>query len=997
MNLDEVIFNCLTEFTNPENEVRQEAEQNFENIVRSNKSDEILNSLLRIIDTNRQSTISFSALIQLRYYAFYFIASKLIDDEYLIFFRKTIQQFIIDSAFSNHIRKYMIDILGVLFVFSFYPQNLPYPEIFEFLDEIIQIPELYANVIEFYTNFIKPSISPDLFDFYNEERIHFIFSHLDQACSQEDRSQSAVFFIYFWDKYSSTLSSLIDFLSILNELDNEHFRYMTNHLTEAVLYEKIELNVQVFYDIFYNRIVDDKYDDLFRQYCLYHLIMLISSSKSIYQIFISNLPKFMEMILIVTSDPQNHLILYDECKESINNMRFALGNCPPLAQMLITLIENSNPYVSSLFYRFALIPSNYQNGILFSSQDDPIIRENGLCYLRKLLKHRTKQLYMISNNVVEEIGSCLLECYTKFKDASVLKVLSVWCNEIQSETLSNFSDSIVDLCTNVPCYETIKCGSALLRLNDKKDDNEDNEFAVFLLQNVDKILSDDCQLPLNSSTSLRGLVDCLPGITRFVSSEKRIEFMNFIVPIICSDVDALFSKNLCNLLIQLGENINLYESILDSLFKVYSDAVDQRDSTQITNFLYSIIKYGKLFSSFESTKLQLFLKICVNIIKEDTSFTEDAIPDAIKSIGKMLSYFENNDELFNSAFELAFTFIFDDDDIENVRYYLKLIYKLTLSNFFDEERALFTLNNIKPLFDHSIKVIEALKESDNAIDSVIALNFNKISELFYNIFYSLFSYKENLYRAELYQIISTDFLDISSVPLEMQTSVVDIYLDILKDEEKTNNMLDDKLIQNLANILSMMPTEQDGYQEMISQLSFSDIASFFHLQNILVTGLGNLFYPKKVSIENEFVDNLFDFIEKVVSLKDENYSNGELSEFQERCIFCLSKLIVSFQLNEGQTDEKVLNLIAVVYQWLPYSVLIDDSTFNCYFQILLFCISTNIFENNEKIQEMMTLLCNCIINKKVSDAVLRTIYNNYFESDLKETIDPLLVEIQNFL
>ena len=96
MNLDEAILNCLAEFTNPENEVRQEAETNFKNIVDSNKSDEILNSLFRIIDTNRQSIISFSALIQLREYSFLVIASKLVDDEYLIFFRKTIQQFITD-------------------------------------------------------------------------------------------------------------------------------------------------------------------------------------------------------------------------------------------------------------------------------------------------------------------------------------------------------------------------------------------------------------------------------------------------------------------------------------------------------------------------------------------------------------------------------------------------------------------------------------------------------------------------------------------------------------------------------------------------------------------------------------------------------------------------------------------------------------------------------------------------------------------------------------
>ena len=169
MNLDEAILNCLAEFTNPENEVRQEAETNFKNIVDSNKSDEILNSLFRIIDTNRHSIISFSALIQLREYSFLVIASKLVDDEYLIFFRKTIQQFITDSIFSEHIRKYMIDILAVLFVFSLNPQNLPYPELFDFLDEIIQMPELYANVIEFYTNFVRPSISPDLFDFYNED------------------------------------------------------------------------------------------------------------------------------------------------------------------------------------------------------------------------------------------------------------------------------------------------------------------------------------------------------------------------------------------------------------------------------------------------------------------------------------------------------------------------------------------------------------------------------------------------------------------------------------------------------------------------------------------------------------------------------------------------------------------------------------------------------------------------------------------------------------
>ena len=54
-------------------------------------------------------------------------------------------------------------------------------------------------------------------------------------------------------------------------------------------------------------------------------------------------------------------------------------------------------------------------------------------------------------------------------------------------------------------------------------------------------------------------------------------------------------------------------------------------------------------------------------------------------------------------------------------------------------------------------------------------------------------------------------------------------------------------------------------------------------------------------------------------------------------------------------------------------------------------------ENSEKIDEMTNLLCKCIQEKKVSDRVLRTIYNEYSESNLNEKAHPLLVEIEKFL
>lgn len=984
MDLVNDLFNCLNEFTNPNNGIREEAEKKFNSIIEQSSSDQIISSLLVIINNCLTKTVSFSALIRLFKLVQDLMLNQSISAESIINLRNTILQFYVDPRFPPEMHNYISEIILNFYLFSLYPKNQPFNEIWPFLDNLLQKPDFYADALFFYTNILTRERQQNNFNFYDEQKIQYIFSHLNSSYSQRDRSRTLIFFMRFNHIYSGIIPP-IDYVLFLNDFDEIFFKESISMLIGVYMDQKIAINAASLYNIMYSRIIDENNSELFRQYLLFHLCNVICYIKDMNNCFISNLPQFIHMLTLVSADPYKFPILYEEAKVSLSSLICNLENVTPLLMALSKTIEATNDYTSSLFLRFTILSTHYERGIAYAMHPDEYIRANGLIYIRRLVKYQNNDL-CLPNQAMNNIATCLINSYNQYADPKILKALSVWCAFAQPDTLSNFFEPIFELSTNIISFEAIECGATLLTLDSIKEQR--SNFALSLLNRIHDLLSSNSQNQLNSSLS--NLMNFLPKITRSVSEEQRFNFMVFFINHIIDDEDCLFTKGMTLLCHQFSvENFNKFEDkIISKLFMIYNHSLQTADSTALSNFLEAIPNYCFCFSDFEEKYLQFFMKICINIIKEKNTFSVDQIPNASRGISKAIRYYEQNEDLFNLFFEISFKFVSKDDEIYELSSYLKIIKSLTKSEYFTSKKALITLNYLKPLLDHATKIIVNMKQSGTMIDKFDSIFISKIVTRFIYIYYELC----DRCPSESFQLIIANFLNFDDYPIEIKYIIVDFYFKVLNDFcNQFESDIAQKMIHNLFGILAKMPLQQEQLDQLQNeQFVDGNIRYFFQIQQETISGFGNLFYEKQMN--DQVIDKLIEYVSRILNFQ--NQSNNDLHFLQNRCFGCLVKLILRYKLNiEDNIPEKIA-LIGLTFQWMPNCYSIDNLAFICIFEILLFCISSNIFDGNS-ISSFIDLTCKSVRDKKVQDRALRGIKQKY--TNLPEMISPLLVEITNFL
>ncbi|OHS96665.1 hypothetical protein TRFO_09819 [Tritrichomonas foetus] len=977
ISLNDGVVACLNEFTNPNNEIRMLAENGFIELSIKYPKDVIL-ILINIIKSNSSSNIAFSALIQLNRLItkgcslFPNENERIFDESFLYSLRNQITQFYLDKNFPKTLHEYLYTNIWYFYIFAKNGINPPYPEFWDFLLHCFQTPEYYADALYFYKNLysVEKEIVHQVF---NQPNIEYVLNHLNSP-NFEDKVNSIGFLLEFW-KNNSQLISQLPILPILQTLPDELFNkllgYIDFYLPKGIV--QIPTFPSHYYELLFSKILDDSNDELLRVKCLYSITNTAIYMEPCYQALNESFPQVLAIISQVASNPIQFPALYEECFNFLKCLLAFTDIMSNHTPLFIRCTENPNYYVSSLFLRLVINPAFIQKGLFFASQNDHFVRENGLRFLKTLIKRIPNEL--VNETFFIEIGYHLFNVFDQFHDSLVLSVLKNWILRANPNVILQIFPLIIKLCVEYPSIETVQCGAALCRtktsitqiLNSTETISsiDFDEFVMFLLNTILKIASSDPK-------SMSLLINSLPMVTREAGLEKTVSFMNNAIVFICSDYECLFSKGMTQLCNQLQNSLNLYsEPILSQLFRLFDEAKD--DLALQSKILLAFSKIGVLFNNFEKDYFPRVFEMSLNLLELIKCDKNTDKENVIKAIKYFIIRYGENEAIYNKVFTLCFSEILTETDINSLRCYLKLILHLIkFEDFFTTEKIQYVVQNFFPLINQIYTVLVNMKNSEKLIDTFENTDIDSMASIFLEIFNVLLDKIPD----EVIKVVSLYFMENTFDIPSFRYLIYNIWCDVLtQPNPSVITGIASKLIENLFKTLQSSEIEE---------------------QTIVLKGCRAILYTQMFT--EEHINYLFAKCDQIFNLyNDTEFQENSSSYFDSASFLYLSMFLHyvignTTNINNTPNANDILNRLNKIISLLPNCSRIGDISFKQIIKIVEICIESNL---EHCVNSIIAILCNKIRKRCVDDRILRSFLSQ--QPTMNPCYAPLFAEIERFL
>lgn len=955
------IIICFQHFLKADGQIISKAEEQFNAILTSHPPEDILRILYQIVRENPQNSIGLQAIIQFsRFFSLYCINVSR-NDEFIREIRNLLLDSFINDNFDKTHREYL---LATIFACVSIPGlSPPFPEFVPFLHTIFRIPHLYYYAISLFiviphSGFIEAFLNSD------QNYIEYLLSHLSPETNESEKSSTLIIILKhpgLFDLHS------IDFLSYLEQLSGNDLMRYYSQLNSTFLNGQIDIDCGRYLQWHYHHLQHNS-DELFKIRLASNFGMITLLHKNMFDYF-SNEEEFITFFVITASNPAESYDLYNESR---NTLTFLFKEIPDVSKLLpmchLFIQKNENPYLSSMFLSCVIDPQYIELGLRFSTHEDKIIRDNGLRYIRKLVK---RKIYKeISEEDLLGIGSVLLQSYQQFSyDENIILTFSVYGKFIPKEILFAFYELIQSLLQNIITAETIRCGTLFLT-------NTDQNFLNLLVKCVFEYLS--------QGRLLSSIMPFIPIITRYMNMADRISFYDQIMPYICNDPDCLYSKIMEKVHAQLEGEFNRYEKIiLDNYVDITNPQFDWCCANEylLANSLSAISTYAIDLPLFRDRILPL-----TEIITTKFQLIEN-LPVSVtiamcEVLTCFLAKFDDNKDIFELIINIDFHNILSAiSALDCLNAIIQTISQvagspfLLLNEFYSQKEIDNQTIRLIDLFLHILEVSSHLFNIEKQ-DSCVTLKNEVITVS------CVLGHTNQLYR-KLLNVNETMTCELfESLLQKKETFTPEIIYALLEISHDTViNSTEVNSLRYLEPVLSILLDINNNLANFES-----DFISQVYFEYRAITVLCQILFLKEVSIEI-----VVPFLNYLCNIFNENPN-------WSKYILVYFDLFVCIVSKYGFRAE--LNSFRLNYLQLILSNIQSIDRFNNYLAQSLFTILLNCIKIEQEpfpiAQQFMTELCLAIQHKKIDDTGIDGIMSALQNHPLPQTFRPLYLSIQEF-
>ena len=940
--MEEFLFSALNEFTNSNNEIRSNAENAFFQILDQNPF-QVLEALVNIIQKDPNAKASFCALIQICKFMDKGVYSqngeeKRFPTDVVLSIRNFCVSFFQDPNFPKELHDYLEPLIQKFYIFSKMKLHPEFPEIWDLLDNLFNSPKFYSDAMSLYQFLIQGDKEKVHFVFDNHEKISFVISHL-QSADLNEAANTLIFLLRFWVDTPDLLKSL-PIVEILRVSNDKHFKSIISLVIEYCNKEIIQ-NPQLEIDIFkllFDNISNNLSDESASVFFLYYFRVCLFLLNSCKEVFLNQLPTFLNFFTMIFSNPYQNIDLYNETLSFFNdiNQNFIHDNFrKAISQYLIEYSQSNNLYLSSSCISFLPFLQYLDKAFEFASNPDPIIRANGLACLKKIInekttyKHPKQYKYKIDDHI-NYVYSQLMNIYLLFDDYMSLKIFSKWCLRANPEMIALMIPSIMEVCSKKPSLGTFICGSRICYLKNHETDSTSQQELKIYGSTMEKMIVD---LLKEDDDIIVNMLEYLTPVLRILGEKESLLLLNnVIIPSICRHFDCLFSKSMIKLAALLGPNFNQFEGqIMSSLLSIICDEEFQNTAHAIKACSY----YGIFFENFQSNYLMKVVQYSLKVILLYQK-REDILSLIFSALGRFITYYSENRELFAQVFPVPFYIIQNCNTIRSFKISLKLINKLAYSQFCIDESMMNIFQTFFYIVNQSYQIVDQFL-SNNIPDNN---DMYEIQELVYNI-NQFFDILWEKVRNPVVELFCNHFWQYDNLQkyhhVSFQMIIVHMWCTVIAYYEIPEiNSIIPSIINNLFAVLQSDMKELH-YQALngLKQLSIS-----YHLNENQI---------------NMYLQMIFSIL-----------SNPNIPS--NLCNVSIN-ILINFTNRYG-IQMKEPTMIQNVCSTLPLCSRLDDLSFQQLINIIRFCIQNDEYSNFA--EEIIKILCKLIQSNVISDTILRT-------------------------
>ena len=575
----EFLASLINLFSNPNNEVRQNAEQTYF-LLETQYPNQVILILFHLIESQISDLIVHHCFIRIKQLVFNYFNNK-IDikiDEVIKFLMKYLARKDGDGIFDNYVSSILTNIY------------------FKIINNKMQMNDMITFFIEIYK--IKPVISlGGLTEIFNiapsSELAEFISNNVNFNIGNDLYVQSILSYLCLIKNGINPQDFIMNLHNILQNVPDDKLKEPINNFVFVFnkYHNPFLPNLSNIVLFFLKTLEDPQHDEMTRILCISSFTSLVEESNECRRIML-NEPSFtMKAFADALSDPINFPDLYIETKKSLKAiLNASLDDVNVFDPYIKNFGLNDNLYISSVFLYHIDSPEIFINVFNNIFSNDPFIRQNMFRILKKILIRNEQYLN-------DEISSKIIEVIVQYlKIGNYSDIFNIF--DIISQKKSDFSQNL-QYCIS-PVVQLLHSGhhdlklliiaSTLYKLFPDIDEMKDTAFNLLIFSKKLMYNLDD-----NDDDNFIQLFNIFFNSTIYMNPENIIIQLQDVMPLALKSINRLSSNPMLQFIELLSDSFIVFiPDILNVIFKItYKEinfeVVSQNETNQEDNSTYYVM------------------------------------------------------------------------------------------------------------------------------------------------------------------------------------------------------------------------------------------------------------------------------------------------------------------------------------------------------------------------------------------------------------------------